>query len=106
MILALFIYYFSKAKPMIALEFKEMIEVDTVYGKGYIWYMMDYGPNSDTLYTVIIKETGECWQMCHKDFRVTTNTSLGIRGNYEKPSNKSLNGSSPQMNGKTVIKEN
>ena len=70
---------------MIALEFKESLEVNTAYGDGYIWYMMDYGPHADTLYTVIIKETGECWQMTHKDFRVKTNTSLGIRKEYKSP---------------------
>ena len=70
---------------MIALEFKEPLEVNTAYGDGYIWYMMDYGPHADTLYTVIIKETGECWQMTHKDFRVKTNTSLGIRKEYKSP---------------------
>lgn len=74
---------------MIALEFKEPLEVLTSKGDGYIWYMMDYGPHSDTLYTIIIKETGECWQMCHKDFRVKTNTTLGIGGGYPK-----LNGNS------------
>lgn len=70
---------------MTALEFKEPLEVTTAYGDGYIWYMIDYGPHADTLYTVIIKETGECWQMCHKDFRVKTNTSLGIRKQYASP---------------------
>ena len=89
---------------MIALEFKEMVEVDTAYGKGYIWYMMDYGPNSDTLYTVVIKETGECWQMCHKDFRVAMNTSLGIRGKYGKPADKVVNGSLPLLSEKPEIK--
>ena len=54
---------------MIALEFKELVEVTTSKGDGYIWYMMDYGPHSDTLYTIIIKQSGECWQMCHIDFR-------------------------------------
>ena len=70
---------------MIALEFKEPLEVTTAYGDGYIWYMMDYGAHADTLYTIIIKETGECWQMSHKDFRVKTNTSLGIRKQYQSP---------------------
>ena len=70
---------------MLALEFKEPLEVTTAYGDGYIWYMMDYGPHADTLYTIIIKETGECWQMSHKDFRVKTNTSLGIRQHYKSP---------------------
>jgi hypothetical protein len=70
---------------MIALEFKEPLEVSTAYGDGYIWYLLDYGPHADTLYTIIIKATGECWQMSHKDFRVKTNLSLGIRNQYEKP---------------------
>lgn len=68
---------------MIALEFKEAVEVSTSKGDGYIWYMIDYGPHSDTLYTIIIKDSGECWQMCHKDFRIKQNTTLGIRGKYE-----------------------
>jgi hypothetical protein len=68
---------------MIALEFKEPVEVTTPKGDGFIWYMMDYGPHSDTLYTIIMKETGECWQMSHKDFRVKTNVSLGVGGKYQ-----------------------
>ena len=70
---------------MIALEFKEPLEVSTAYGDGFIWYMLDYGPHADTLYTIIIKATGECWQMSHKDFRVKTNMTLGIRKQYDKP---------------------
>jgi len=44
--------------------------------------MIDYGPHSDTLYTIIIKETGECWQMAHKDFRIKPDVTMGIRGTY------------------------
>ena len=69
---------------MIALEFKDPVEVTTPKGDGFIWYMIDYGPHSDTLYTIIMKETGECWQMSHKDFRVKTNVSLGIKENYKE----------------------
>ena len=87
---------------MIAMEFKELVEVSTPKGDGYIWYMIDYGPHSDTLYTIIIKETGECWQMCHRDFRIKPNVTMGICGNYRKNGllppgmetpQKSLNGS-------------
>jgi hypothetical protein len=63
---------------MIALEFRELIEVTTSKGDGYIWYMIDYGPHSDTLYTIILKESGECWQLVHKEFRVKQNISLQI----------------------------
>ena len=73
---------------MFALEFKDPVEVATPKGDGVIWYMIDYGPQSDTLYTIIMKETGECWQMSHKDFRVKTNVTLGIGGNYEQSSQK------------------
>jgi len=69
---------------MIALEFKDPIEVTTPKGDGYIWYMIDYGPHSDTLYTIIIKQNGECWQMSHKDFRVKTNASSGVKEDYQK----------------------
>ena len=71
---------------MIALEFRDPIEVITPKGDGYIWHMIDYGPHSDTLYTIIIKQTGECWQMSHKDFRVKTNVTLGIGGSYQNGS--------------------
>jgi hypothetical protein len=71
---------------MIALEFKDPLEVTTPKGDGYIWYMIDYGPHSDTLYTIVMKETGECWQMTHKDFRIKSNVSLGICSNYKNGS--------------------
>lgn len=78
---------------MIALEFRDPVEVSTPKGDGLIWYMMDYGPNSDTLYTIIIKNTGECWQMTHKDFRIKSNTTMGIGGGYkDQGKNGSTNG--------------
>lgn len=76
---------------MLALEFKEMVEVVTSKGDGFIWYMIDYGAHSDTLYTIIIKETGECWQMSHKDFRIKKNVTMGICGKYEPPIDKEQN---------------
>lgn len=69
---------------MLAFEFKEPVEVTTPKGDGIIWYMIDYGPNSDTLYTIVLKDSGECWQMTHKDFRVKPNVSLGVRANYRQ----------------------
>ncbi|MDB5207435.1 MAG: hypothetical protein JWR72_2510 [Flavisolibacter sp.] len=85
---------------MIAIEFKVPLEVTTAYGDGYIWYMMDYGAHADTLYTIIIKESGECWQMSHKDFRVKSNTSLGIRKQY--PGLEKVNGHIKPVNGHSV----
>jgi hypothetical protein len=74
----------AESSFMIAFEFKELVEVTTPKGVGYIWYMIDYGPHSDTLYTIILRETGECWQMSHKDFRIRQNLTMGIGGSYRE----------------------
>ncbi len=94
---------------MIALEFRDPVEVSTPKGDGLIWYMMDYGPNSDTLYTIIIKETGECWQMTHKDFRIKANTTMGIGGSYKEQGKKGMqegrhfNGMNPNPSAKNPL---
>lgn len=89
---------------MLVMEFRELVEVSTPKGDGVIWYMMDYGPQSDTLYTIILKDSGECWQMTHKDFRIKANTTMGIRGGYKaetKPPMK--NGDHVEMPVKTLL---
>ena len=61
-------------------QFSELIEVYVpMFSKtGYIWYMIDYGPQSDTLYAIVLKDSGEVWQLTHKDFRISKNISYGI----------------------------
>ena len=58
---------------MIIFEPHNRVEVDTPKGEGYIWLVTEYGTETDTLYTIIIKETGELWQMTHKDLKVKNN---------------------------------
>ena len=58
---------------MIIFEPHNKVEVDTPKGEGYIWLVTEYGTETDTLYTIIIKETGEMWQMTHKDLKVKNN---------------------------------
>ncbi len=53
------------------------IEVTTPKGAGVIWLVMDYGHETDTVYTVIINATGEMWQYTHKDIRVKNNITFG-----------------------------
>lgn len=36
-------------------EFNTDNEVDTPYGRGFIWFMTDYGWNGSTTFTVILK---------------------------------------------------
>lgn len=52
------------------------IEVITPKGPGVIWLVTDYGHETDTVYTVIINETGEFWQYTHKDIRAKSNMTF------------------------------
>jgi hypothetical protein len=53
------------------------IEVDTPKGPGIIWLVTEYGHETDTMYTVIINDTGEFWQFTHKDIRAKNNLTYG-----------------------------
>lgn len=57
-------------------EFVNRIEVTTPKGDGIILYMLDYGHETDTIYTVIINQTGEMWQFTHKDIIVKPNITF------------------------------
>lgn len=52
------------------------VEVTTPKGKGIIWLVTDYGHETDTVYTVLIDDTGELWQYTHKDIRVRKNITF------------------------------
>lgn len=68
---------------MIIFEPSNRVEVKTPKGDGFIWLVTDYGHETDTLYTVIIDETGEMWQWRHKDLIVKNNITFGRQhGNY------------------------
>jgi hypothetical protein len=58
-------------------EPKNRIEVLTPKGNGVIWLVTDYGHETDTIYTIIINETGELWQYVHKDIKVKSNITFG-----------------------------
>jgi hypothetical protein len=68
---------------VIIFEPSNRVEVSTSKGDGIIWLVTDYGHETDTLYTVIINETGQMWQLRHKDLIVKNNISFGREhGNY------------------------
>jgi hypothetical protein len=58
-------------------EPKNRIEVLTPKGDGIIWLVTDYGHETDTIYTIILNNTGEVWQFVHKDIRVSCNYTFG-----------------------------
>lgn len=56
------------------------VEVSTPKGDDIIWLVTDYGHETDTIYTVIIDDTGEMWQLRHKDIIVKNNITFGRNG--------------------------
>lgn len=65
---------------MIIYEPTNRVEVRTPKGDGAIWLVTDYGHESNTIYTVIIDDTGEMWQFTHKDLIVKDNITFGRHG--------------------------
>lgn len=57
-------------------EPKNRLEVKTPKGDGVVWYLVDYGHESDTIYTIIINDTGELWQFTHRDIIVKPNITF------------------------------
>ena len=58
-------------------EFINRVEVSTPKGDGILFFVIDYGHETDTIYTVIINDTGELWQWRHKDIIVKNNITFG-----------------------------
>ena len=57
-------------------EPKNRLDVTTPKGDGVVWYLIDYGHEADTIYTIIINETGELWQFTPKDIIVKPNITF------------------------------
>lgn len=49
----------------------------TPKGKGVVWLVTDYGHETDTIYTIIINDSGEMWQFTHKDLKACKNITFG-----------------------------
>jgi hypothetical protein len=52
------------------------LEVSTPKGNGVVWLVTELGHETDTIYTIIINETGELWQFTHKDIIVKPNITF------------------------------
>lgn len=61
-------------------EPRNRLEVSTPKGDGIIWYLIDYGHETDTIYTVIINATGEMWQYTHRQIKVKPNITFRRNG--------------------------
>lgn len=58
-------------------EPRNRVEVKCPKGSGVIWLVTDYGHETDTIYTILINETGELWQFTNKDIKVKSNITFG-----------------------------
>ena len=62
-------------------EPKNRISVKTPKGDGFILFIIDYGHETDTIYTIVINDTGEMWQFTHKDLIVKQNITFRLYNN-------------------------
>lgn len=53
------------------------IPMTTPKGEGFAHLMLDYGPESDLYWVVLITETGEIWTYANRYVRAAKNITLG-----------------------------
>ena len=59
------------------LQLNPPIPMNTPKGEGFAHILIDYGPESDLYWTVLITETGEIWTYANKFVRASKNITLG-----------------------------
>ncbi|HEV7121949.1 MAG TPA: hypothetical protein VGN24_00815 [Rhodanobacter sp.] len=59
------------------LQLNPPIPLNTPKGEGFAHLVIDYGPESDLYWTVLITETGEIWTYSNKYVRASKNITLG-----------------------------
>jgi hypothetical protein len=67
------------------------IDVTTPKGDGIIWLVIEYGHETDTMYTIIINATGELWQFTHRDIIVKPNITYHRYGKAVDSKSNSIN---------------
>jgi hypothetical protein len=61
---------------MIIYEPNNRLDVKTPKGDGIILFVTEFGHETDTVYTIIINETGELWQYTPKNIIVKPNITF------------------------------
>lgn len=62
---------------MSMLQLDPPIPMTTPKGEGFAHILLDYGPESDLYWTVLITETGEIWTYANRHVRAAKNITLG-----------------------------
>jgi hypothetical protein len=73
------------------LQLDPPIPMNTPKGEGFAHLVIDYGPESDLYWTVLITETGEIWTYANRHVRASKNITLG----RTNPSTPTALGSEP-----------
>jgi len=66
------------------LQLNPPLPMNTPKGQGFAHILIDYGPESDLYWTVLITETGEIWTFANRCVRASKNITLG-RTDPNKP---------------------
>lgn len=66
------------------LQLNPPIPMNTPKGEGFAHILIDYGPESDLYWTVLITATGEIWTYANRQVRASKNITLG-RTHPESP---------------------
>lgn len=59
------------------LQLNPPLPMNTPKGEGFAHILIDYGPESDLYWTVIITESGEIWTFSNREVRAAKNITLG-----------------------------
>jgi hypothetical protein len=59
------------------LQLNPPLPMNTPKGEGFAHILIDYGPESDLYWTVLITETGEIWTFANHQVRASKNITLG-----------------------------
>lgn len=62
---------------MSILQLNPPLELETPKGKGYAWFLIDYGAESDLYWVTAISETSEVWTFANHEIRAAKNITLG-----------------------------
>lgn len=65
------------------------LEVRTPKGDGIVWYLIDYGHETDTIYTIIL-DNGEIWQYPAKSIKVKSNITFGREVKTDNSSSRKI----------------
>ncbi|MEO8747263.1 MAG: hypothetical protein ABI379_06380 [Rhodanobacter sp.] len=68
------------------LQLNPPIPMCTPKGEGFAHILLDYGPESDLYWTVLLTETGEIWTYANKYVRASKNITLGRTQPSKPPS--------------------